>query len=226
MNKYFSKQKILLFFLAISIVAVFWMLAKNWAFPDTHWETRKDEKVSLEAGQALVQKFSASRDNLKQIEILFANSKIGNGAAVKVQIFSENCFELLREKSFQVSFLDSEEVLNFSFRKISDAREKVFCLKLVFEPKDQKKKAKVYIVENNNPENITLFDTQKNRVLPEKSLSMRPGYQADNWRENIQELNQRISQYKPWFLKHYFLFFIAFAFILLSIVMVVILILV
>lgn len=223
--KYFSKQNILVILLVLAIVFVFCQLAGQWAFPDTNWEVRKDSRESLAAGQSFIQKFEASRNNLKQIEIRFADSKIGEGGEIKLQVYDENCSDLIREKSRKVASLGSDETYNFPFEKISNSQGKIFCLKLTFEPKEQKRKANVYLVKNESPENKYLFDTQKNQELPGQSLSMRPGYQADNWRGNIQKLNQRISQYKPWFFKHYFLYFIALGFILLSTAVVFILIL-
>jgi len=56
-------------------------------------------------------------------------------------------------------------------------------------------------------------------------LSMRPAYENDNWKQDISELSQRISQYKPWFLKHFYLDAIAILFIVLSVGLVTILIL-
>lgn len=224
--KYFFKKQLFLILVTLVVIFVFFQLVSQWAFPDTNWDVQKDSRESLAAGQAFIQKFEASRNNLKQIEIRFADSKIGDGGNIKLQVFNETCLNLIREKSRRVASLGADETYNFSFEKISDSQGEVFCLSLTFEPEDQKKKANIYIVKNELRENIYLFDAQKNQELPGQSLSMRPGYQADNWRENIQEFNQRISQYKPWFLKHYFLYFIAFGFILLSIATVVILILV
>jgi len=224
--KYFSKENVLLASVALIVVFVFQQLAGQWAFPDTNWEVRKDDRASLDAGEFFIQKFAASRNNLKQIEIRFADSKIGEGGEIKLQVYNEACSNLIREKSRNVASLGADETYNFAFEKISESQGKIFCLKLAFEPKDPEKKANVYVVSNESRENVSLFDTQKNQALPGQSLSMRPGYQADNWRENIEELNQRISQYKPWFLKHYFLYAITFGFILLSIATVVVLILI
>jgi len=52
-----------------------------------------------------------------------------------------------------------------------------------------------------------------------KSLAMRPAYLNHYFWQDIQELNQRISQYKPWFLKHYFLDFIGLGFLSLSLLL-------
>jgi len=56
-----------------------------------------------------------------------------------------------------------------------------------------------------------------------QSLAMRPAYRNENIFQDFIELNQRISQYKPFFLKHYFLWFIIIGFIILSLTLIVML---
>jgi hypothetical protein len=77
--------------------------------------------------------------------------------------------------------------------------------------------------ETQNPQaTYVQFFSQKNDP---SMLSMRPAYENDNWKQDISELSQRISQYKPWFLKHFYLDAIAILFIVLSVGLVTILIL-
>ena len=69
-----------------------------------------------------------------------------------------------------------------------------------------------------------LKNTTTAETFENKTLSVRGVYVNDNLGQDLRELSQRISQYKPWFLKHYFLEAIAILFMVLSVGLIVILI--
>lgn len=222
-----STKIILLLLLFFSFIFVFWALANNLAFPDTDWVLAKGEKIPLDGKDRLLQKFVASRDNLKRVELFFGKANLRPGGKITLQVLDENCSGVLRESSLNPSSVDADNSYIFSFSKIPDSKNQIFCLKPNFLPeKGVKKSPSLFINENPPAQNISLTSTATNEEWTNRSLAMRPGYQNDNWFQNIEELNQRISQYKPWFLKHYYLYFITFSFILLSILLATLLILI
>lgn len=219
---------IFLLFLFGLLSLIFFNFFKIFSFPDQNWIIEKENKISLDSGRPIIQKFKAARNNLSKIELLFSQSdKKKIGGKIKIQIAEETCSDILREDFVKVSSISSENTYNFLFSKIHDSKDKTFCLLLNFVPGEESKKTpQVFITDKMVSKNQISLITSSGEELKNQSLAMRPAYKNDNVWQDITELNKRISQYKPWFLKHYYLGFIAFSFIILSIALVVILILI
>lgn len=221
-KKYLTIKNIFLGLTAVMLILILNGLISVWYFPDTTWSISKDDSVLLAKNKIVTQKFSASRNNLSEIQFFFGKSRKTEGGKMTLQILDENCQNKLREASIQEMPFDSDKTYDFSFSKIPVSKDKTFCLELTFKPNSATKGQKIFLATNTMPENKFLaLDGQE---IQGKSLSMRPAYRNDNWWKNVQELNQRISQYKPWFLKQYYLATIAILFVILSIATVVILI--
>lgn len=223
--KIFQKL-ILLTFLFISLGLIWFYFFGRLSFSDTDWPIKEKSRYLFAYNHQLLQKFTADRNNLSQIKIFFPDSEIEIEDYLQLKLMDDNCRETLRENNLSIHKIDSEEPVSFLFDKLSDSRDKVFCLSVSFISETAGKKVDVNLTKNPAPGSISLFSTSRQGEIKNKALMMRPVYVNNNIWQDMQELNQRISQYKPWFLKHYFLYFIAFGFILLSIATVVILILV
>ncbi len=222
--KNFSHKHLFLIILLLAVFFVFFRLVKLWSFPDTNWKLAKGEKIDLEVAKSLNQKFIASRDNLSRIDILFSGSGIKPGGIIDLQLSDETCRQVLRKDSLKVSSLDAENSYPFRFAKIAAAENKIFCLSLTYAPRlENGKKAKIFLLEN-SPAGSELFSVAGEK-LANQALAIRPAYQNENLWGNIREMNQRISQYKPWFLKSTFLNFIVFSFLIFSFALVTLLIL-
>lgn len=220
--KYFSPKNILLLLLAIILIVVFGNFANQLSFPDTNWPLDKGEKVKIKTGSSVIQKFTADRDNLARINILFGNSNLDQGATLDLKVYDETCSKLVRESSYFVSGIGSDNTEDFQFSKIPDSHDKTFCLNLSFVPKVASKSTAIFVINNNMGQNKSL--TIEGQNFPGQSLSMRPGYKNSNPWGDLTQLNQRMSQYKPWFLKHYFLAAIAISFVVFSLLLLAVLI--
>jgi len=225
--RYLTPKKFLLAITALLLFLVFFRLVDEWSFPDTTWEIHKDDKIKLKPGYPIEQKFIAIKDNLAKMEILFGKSNnIAPGGRMILQVLNETCSDEIRKSSIGFRTLDSDNTYKFIFPKIQDSKDKKYCLRLSFKPKKaETKSAEVFVIEKPPVLKTDLInrkydktDADKSTELKGKSLSLRPSYQNDSWRENIMELNQRISQYKPWFLKESYLFAIIFSFVIFSII--------
>ena len=216
-----STKNIFLLAAAVFLLAILWKLLGDWSFPDTRWPIEKGEKAKLKTEQMIVQKFVAARDGLARIKVLFGNSDIRKGGALEMKIYDEKCSKLLRDSKLKVTGLDSGNTVDFKFPRISDSENKTFCLDLHY---NGAKSANLFLENNPLPENKSL--SVNGQELSGQSIAMRPAYQnASGW-QNIRELDQRISQYKPWFLKGPYLLAIVFFFLLFTISAVILLIIV
>ena len=118
---------------------------------------------------------------------------------------------MLRQGKLTCSFLDSKNLYEFRFPRIVDSKNKSYCLIATFKPKKSSAKS------------IRIFTMGDEENQP---LSIRPVYKNNNIFADLNELNRRISQYKPWFLKHYFLYSIIILFLALLAGLVIILIII
>jgi len=208
-----SSKKLLLLFAAIMFVAVFWKFFSLLSFPDSSIILQKGKVVKIRPEATLVQKFSASKNYLAKIEVLLRGSgvKYADGDKVAAKIADENCRTVLREGELRDSFLETQNLQEFEFKPIADSAGKDFCFIATFLPK------------NSNAKSLQFFTMGDEENQP---YSIRPVYKNSNIAQDLNELSQRISQYKPWFLKHYFLNIIVLTFIVSSITLVTILIIV
>jgi len=224
MKKELLKTKIFLItFFVFSFCFVIFYFFQKLGFSDISWQLKEKEKYTLTVGTKVVQKFVASRDGLSEVQILFSGPNLKEPGKFKIELRNENCSEIIRETEIEAFKMASDNPLRFKFSRIPDSKGKVFCLELAFNHNDISEKTKVYFSKNPHPDAMSLY--YKNDIK-DASLAMRPVYLNENWRQNLSELNQRISQYKPVFLKHYFLYVIAFSFILITFLLVLILILI
>ncbi|OGI34177.1 MAG: hypothetical protein A2259_02010 [Candidatus Moranbacteria bacterium RIFOXYA2_FULL_43_15] len=208
-----NSKKIFLSTLIIIIAAVFWPLWRVWYFPDTTWPLEKGEKTKIDS--EVIQKFSADRDGLSKIAVLFGDSDVSPGGTFNFELLDENCRETIRSANLEIKKLDSDNTTDFVFSRIDKSKGKTYCVRISYAQKKGGKKARIFVIENPKPENS--YFSINGEEMAGQSISMRPAYKNASIFEDIGELNRRISQYKPWFLKHYFLYFIAFGFIILSV---------
>lgn len=199
--------------ITVFLVLVFFNLVNKWAFPDTDWDlSGNGEKIKIEPEYPVMQKFKAERDNLSRIRILFGRSYNKDGGEINLKLASEDCENIIRKESFERSSIQSEGYYDFRFSRISDSKDKNFCLIIGFNPEKEKYKDLNIFLSNNPVSGSQLIIKEETK---NGALAMRPAYQAEGIRGNISELNQRISQYKPWFLKNIYFCVLFLAFIIL-----------
>ena len=221
----FSPKKLLLIFAAIMFAIVFWKFFSILSFPDSGTALQKGELFQLKPENSLTQTFVANRNNLMKIEFLMRTPGPKDGDVIEMELADETCAKTIRQGTLKKSFLNSDNLYDFQFSRVPDSNGKIYCLKTTFQKKSASKYIRFFMVENQDPK-FSLTDITNNKKYENQSLSIRLAYKNDNLSQDMGELNQRISQYKPWFLKHYFLSTIAILFTLLSAAIVVILIVV
>lgn len=215
------KDKIILSVIFFGLlILIFFRLGKMLSFPDQNWTLEKGEKIKMSSD--VLQKFEATRDGLARIKILFGSSDTKPGGTFSFKLYDENCQDIIRETNLDIVSLDSGNTLDFVFPKINNSKNKMFCLKLSYAQKKGGKKAQIFVINNSMPEKKYFSINGEEKAG--QSISMRPAYKNENIFKDFSELNKRMSQYKPWFLKHYYLWFISLGFIILSVSLVMILI--
>lgn len=199
-----STKKIFLSILTFFVLLIFARFFTLLSFPDSHVALQKGALAKLEPKSSLTQEFTANHAGLAKIEVLLRTPgiKSENGDRVEAKLMGENCDQTLRAGELEKAFLASENLYEFAFARLPDSLDKNFCLKLTFLP--QKDSAK----------NIQVFTMSEAENQP---LSVRPVYVNQYFWQDFAELGQRMSQYKPWFLKDIFLFLLIFGCLFVSI---------
>jgi len=206
-----SAKKIFLAVLVILLVIIFGRFIVNLSFPEAGINLQKGAIIKLQPESSLQQKFTATREGLSKVEFLLRSPGIAfeKNDRVEVEMADETCQHSLRKGELKSPFLASDNLYEFNFEKMTDSKDKTFCLVATFKPTKSSAKA------------IQFFTLGEEVGQP---LSLRPVYRNQNVWQNLNELDRRVSQYKPWFLKHYFLLAISLLFIILSIASAVVLI--
>ncbi len=216
-------KKILLGLFVLFFVVIFVVLSHAWAFPDTDWIISKGERVKIPEG-GMTETFRIEHNGLAQIQILFSNSRIGGGGLLRLDLLDASCTDTLRSSTLHVSTLSSDNTINFRFPRISDSSGKSYCLHLTFQSLNKSGTALIFVSD-------AIGKTGSSRLLiaeeeqPGKSLALRPAYQNASLAGDLRELSERLSQYKPWFLKGLFVALIALLSIFLTVSIVAIVIL-
>ncbi len=198
-----SSKTVFLASIAVLTMLVFANLQRQFGFPDTHFPMEKGEKIKLDEAGA-TQTFVARRNGLSGVNVLFGGSSIKEGGTLSFAILDEHCKTTLREERRFVRTLNAENSTDFFFSPLPDSDGKAFCFKTNFTPEKGSKKAAVFAIPNTLP-NEKLSLSINGELRPGESLALRPVYRNASLFADIVELNHRISQYKPWFLKGAFL---------------------
>jgi hypothetical protein len=221
-----TSKKIFLIFATVLFFIVFFKFFSLLFFPDSSIVLEKGELLKLPPDYYLTQTFTANRNNLAEIELLLRSPGINKPDEVRAEIKDSVCSETIRSGKLEKSFLDSNNLYLFKFPEIPDSKYKTYCLKIEFIPGSaNSKNIQVFTMANGSARSV-MTDADSHETANSQPLSMRPVYENESVWQNINELNQRISQYKPWFLKHYYLYAISALFIALSAVLIVVLIIV
>lgn len=226
MNTKLTPRKILSAVLAIFLIAIFWRFATLLYFPASGQTLQKDALVKVHSDETISQQFTAEKNNLAKIEMLLRGPGIdyAKGDKVKMVLADQTCQKKLRIGELEPSFLASNNLYQFAFPAIPDSAGKTYCLQATFSPQKSSAKSLQVFVTSTPGAPYVLTNVTLNLKYPNSPLSMRPVYRNSFW-QNLNQLNQRMSQYKPFFLKHYYLWAILILFLALSLVLAVALIL-
>lgn len=215
----FDSRKILLVALGIFVFLIFFKFFSIMSFPDSQTVLDKGDNFKFYHNQKISQTFTANRDNLSRIEFLLKTPGPNEKDSVRVEVADATCTTPIRQSTLKMTFLNADNLFVAAFPSIADSNGKKYCVTLSYQTSaTETRSLRFFTTENTNPDAI--FTTIKGEKLKNQSLSMRLVYNNAHWWQDLRELNQRMSQYKPWFLKHFYIATIGILFVILSIVMI------
>lgn len=199
------------FFLAVLVVIIlligysFWY---NFSFPDASWPLRKGERIVIMPGETLSQLIPSSRNGLQKIEILFGKFTLQGEAELHLELRDSTCSTMLAQKTLSRQSFDSEYTHAFVFDRISYSEDETYCFSATFvsnQPIKKDKAPRFFIDKEAIAESYSLSNTSGEKTVGAGPIAIRPGYTNDSFFSNAKEFFDRISQYKPAFLKSWFL---------------------
>jgi len=112
----------------------------------------------------------------------------------------------------------------FKFKTIRDSKNKTYCLKFTYIPFGKEQDKKAYI-SSYSAEGYSYINTGKSiEEQKNRTLKLKPAYENDSTWQNFSELSDRMSQYKPDYLKGIYLktlFTLSFIIIILLVVVII-----
>jgi hypothetical protein len=208
----FAKLKIE-YFLIIILIGGMFLIGDNFLtqlnFADNSQHIEKGEKIELTVGDALKQKFIAQQDGLSNVKILFGNRKLKKGYFLEFILADENCQHNFYKKILKGGYnFNSKYLYDFRFPIIINSKNQVYCLKLIYKsdlPKPKKKNRIRLFAGGHYIKNDYVIVNKSGEKKGIKPISLKLSYKNNSMKKDLQELNRRMSQYKPWFLKDKYL---------------------
>lgn len=207
----------LLTLLAISLVGIGLGFTTKLSFRDSSIVLTKGEPVKILPGETITQTFIPQSHELSRIEFLVRNPEPKSGDLVTVTLADTGCQTPLRESTLEPTYLDTDNLFVATFDPLPVSSDQMLCAILRFDQKKHESKFLRFFTEESQSTSLREL-TVNGAVQDGQSLSMRPVYHHATLVQDLSALGQRISQYKPWFLKDAFLGIVATLFLLGTIV--------
>lgn len=200
------QSKILFSLFLLGIVGIFWTFLGNFGLGESGYNfLGKTKKVTLSPGAPVTQTFTAHDNGLSQVRFVMGNVELQNNDFLEFRLLNETCSDTIAVKKFDTKPGEQGAYTVFAFPTISDSLGKTYCFSATYLSDEDRKGEKPYLSATDVPDPLfadrTLTDTNKNRVYPSQTLFLRPAYTNGSLSGDLWNLIERLSQYKPAFLK-------------------------
>lgn len=185
---------------------VFWKFFDILSFSDQTLSFERDSKQEkLYADSPIIQKLTITENNFNQINASIGKFSPKTGDKIILEVTDEFCKSILAKSSIGKLSWNHPGYEKFGFKTIPDSKNKTYCLKFTYIPNKQAQDKKVYM-SSHAKEGYSYINTGKSpEEQKNRALEIKPAYEnGSNW-QNFSQLINRMSQYKPDYLKGIFL---------------------
>jgi hypothetical protein len=192
---------------AVFIAGLLWIfgsLAANISFPESDYNfLGESKKVKLDPGQPVFQTFTAIDNNLNQIKIIVGNQELKWGEKIVFELQDESCATTLASDTLTPLTPDSHIYYRFNFPAQANSQGRQYCFKATyFSPRDRgNERPYLAATEEEQFRDHSYTNMGNGRTYEGRTLKMRPAYGTGSLWSDLERLNARLSQYKPWFFK-------------------------
>lgn len=201
----YEKQILFAFFL-LGIVAIFWTFLAHFGLGESNYNfLGKTKKITLSSESPVSQTFTARQNNLHQVRFVLGNAELYWGERIELRLADETCTHTITSHTFSREPVQQGAFTIFSFPPIADSQDQRYCFVATYFSPENRKGEKPYLSATDKPDPVfsdrTLRDTRKNKVYEHQTLFLRPAYTSGSFLDDVWQLIERLSQYKPVFLK-------------------------
>ena len=200
------QTKILFALFLLGIVGIFWTFLASFGLGESGYNfLGKTKKVTLSPGAPVTQTFTAHENNLSQVRFVMGNVVLQNNDFLEFRLLDEACSDTIAVKKFGTKPNEQGTYTIFAFTPVVNSKERTYCFSATYFSDEDRKGEKPYLSATDVSDPVfsdrTLTDTNKNKVYPSQTLFLRPAYTSGSLSGDLSSLVNRLSQYKPEFLK-------------------------
>lgn len=184
---------------------IFWKFFSFLSFSDqTIFPEENTKKEKLYPNSPIIQKISAKENNFDQLNVSLSDFSPKIGDKIILEILDELCQSVLVESKIDIyTWHSSNGFKKFKFKTIPNSQGKTYCLKFTYIPVGVEQDDRAYI-SSFEFEGLSYINTGNKKISGEqknRSLKLRPAYDKGSHWQNLSILTDRMSQYKPIYLK-------------------------
>lgn len=188
-------------------------------FPDSSRNFLGDTKrAELSANGPITQVFQAKENGLEGLQIFMGDTDLGLGERIDFTLSDASCKTVIHQSNRTMFSLPVTRDIRFTFPALPASIGEAYCLSVEYYPGFLRKKERPYIrvTEDERAKDIFYTDHGKEKVYIGRSLQLRPLYapQENSIASRVEALENRLSQYKPVFMKGHMLTLGTFVFLL------------
>lgn len=201
------KYKVILFFVfLVTILAILFVFMDNLSFSSGEPSFAKIKKEKMYPSSPITQNFVAERDNLEQIKVALSSPNLSSDDTINLAITDQFCDKVFGKKIITRHTPHQPLFYLINFPEIKDSAGKKFCFTAIYETdKEDTRSADLPQILASEIDSFSYSKDKRGQgKMKTGSLVMRPSYGNESAYEELKELNQRLSQYKPWFFKKYY----------------------
>jgi hypothetical protein len=220
-------NQIIIILSAIFIGMIFWKFLNLLSFTDQSISFEGDSKQEkFHVDKPIIQKIIATENNFSQINVSIDKFAAEFGDKIVMEVLDESCQNILAESKLDMFSWYSPNYTKLKFKTIPDSKNKTYCLKFTYIPFGKEQDKKPYI-SSYSYEGASYINTGKsNEEQKNRSLELKPAYNEGSAGNNFSKLIDRMSQYKPNFLKGIILEIIFIAALLLVLIFIIVILLI
>lgn len=176
-----------------------WVFLCHLTFPESAYNFLGESKhAELTNGASVTQVFKSRFANLEGVKIRLNDDWLYLGESIHTRLLDASCREEIARQTFSYFSSQADPFRIFSFSRIHDSAEKQYCLSITyFSPYARNERPEILASEGGAFSAISYTDTGKQKIYEGRSLQIRPLYGADSVAARLEQLENRLSQYKP-----------------------------
>lgn len=195
--------------LFLGVFVGFWCIgisfATNLHFPDSDYNfLGKKDRQRLAIDKPLSQQFVAQENGLSEVKFHIGNINLWPGEVLHFELRDATCEQTLATDSWTP--LEPKPLIytRFHFARIPDSQGQTYCAYITYTSSYDRKSSDAPHINTSTGEpfqNRSYTEIAKNKVHTGETLQMRPAYSSGNFFSDLWRLTERMSQYKPDYIK-------------------------